>query len=74
MEQLPAGATEPLQALELVKSATLVPPKATEEMLSAAVPELVTVIMAGPLVAPSTMAGKVSGLGAMVTAGVSGAE
>jgi hypothetical protein len=72
MEQAPAGATEPLQALELVKSATFVPPKATEEMLRAAVPELVTVIMVGPLVAPSEMAEKLRGLGAMVMAGAGG--
>jgi len=74
MLQVPMGAMEPEQELELVKSAVLEPPKATEEMARAALPELVTTTIVGALVAPWEMAVKVTGLGAMVTAGDCGAE
>lgn len=70
MVHVPMGAMEPEQALELVKSAVLAPPKATEEMERAAVPELVITTGVGALVAPWEMAAKVSGLGAAVNAGV----
>lgn len=70
MLQVPMELREPEQALELVKSATLAPPKATEEMEREPVPELVITTGVGALEAPWEMAAKVSGLGAAVTAGV----
>ncbi|MGB2670080.1 MAG: hypothetical protein WAO11_05095, partial [Candidatus Acidiferrum sp.] len=69
---VPMEATEPLQLLVLAKSPGLEPAKATEEMLRAPAPVLVTVMVVGELVEPSEMAGKVTGFGATVTAGMPG--
>ncbi len=52
----------------------IAPATVTEEMVSVPVPELVTVTRVGPLVAPWEMAGKLRGLGAIMTAGTAGAE
>jgi len=61
------------QVLEaLVKSAELLPAMVTVEMCRVALPELVTVVLMGPLVAPWVMVGKLTGFGAMVTAGAGG--
>ena len=71
MEQVALAASEaPEQVFMLVKSVGLVPAKATEEMVSMPVPELVTVTMVGPLVVPWVMAGKVTGLVEIMMAGV----
>src|SRR5580693_8391356 len=72
MSQVPMEAMEPLQLLVVEKSLELVPPTTTEVMLRAPVPELVTTIVVGVPTAPWEMAGKVTGLGAMVTAGAGG--
>jgi hypothetical protein len=65
-------AMEPLQLLVVEKSLGLVPATTTEVMLRAPVPELVTTIVVGVPEAPWEMAGKVTGLGAIVTAGAGG--
>lgn len=53
MVQVALAAREaPLQVFVLVKSAGLVPPMVTEEMVSLPAPELVTVTEVGPLVEP----------------------
>lgn len=72
MLQVPMEATEPLQLLVVAKSLGLVPATTTEVMLSAPAPELVTTTVVGVPAAPWEMAGNVSGLGAMVTAGAGG--
>jgi len=51
-EHVALGLTAAVQVLELVKSPGLLPAAATEEMVRAAVPVLVTVTVMGALVAP----------------------
>jgi hypothetical protein len=65
-------AMEPLQLLVVEKSLGFVPATTTEVMLRAPVPEFVTTMVVGVPAAPWEMAGKVTGLGAMVTAGAGG--
>jgi len=72
MLQVPMEAMEPLQLLVVAKSLGFVPATTTEVILRAPVPELVTTIVVGVPTAPWEMAGKVTGLGAMVTAGTGG--
>jgi hypothetical protein len=72
MLQVPMEAMEPLQLLVVEKSFGLVPATTTEVMLRAPVPELVTTIVVGVPTAPWEMEGKVTGLGAIVTAGAGG--
>ena len=72
MLQVPIAAMEPLQLLVVAKSLGLVPATTTEVMLRGPVPELVTTIVVGVPAAPCEMAGKVTGLGAIVTAGETG--
>ena len=74
MEQLALAVSAVLHVLVVVKSPGLLPATTTEAMFKVPVPELVTAIMVGPLVAPWEIAGKLRGLGAIMTAGTAGAE
>jgi len=72
MLQVPIEAIDPLQLLVVVKSLGFVPATTTEVMLRAPAPELVTTIVVGVPAAPWEMAEKLTGLGAIVTAGAGG--
>ena len=58
-----------MQPFVMLKSLGLFPPMTTEEMWSVAVPELVSVIVTGPLVVPCVVVGKEMLPGTRVTAG-----
>jgi len=73
MVQVLWEATIPLHVFVLMKSPGLLPPMATEEKCRAPVAESVTVTTMGELEAPREVAGKVTGLGEMVAAGLPGA-
>lgn len=62
----------PLHPLVSVKSAGLLPPKATEAIFRVPVPELVMVTEVGPLVEPWVVAGKLTELGEIMMAGMGG--
>src|SRR5690348_12961792 len=56
----------------MLKSVTLLPARATEEMLRVALPEFVTETLMGELVEPCVIVGNVTGFGVTVTAGAGG--
>jgi hypothetical protein len=70
--QLAFGAYGPLQAFVMLKSVTLLPVRATEEMLRVALPEFVTETLMGELVEPCVIVGNITGFGVTVTAGAGG--